>query len=239
LKQGYRLMWAVRLRTLAILLSCSVVPIASAENAVSLPLDDVSVVTPHNVTVRAVRHAGSDALEAHQAGVIKGFDPDTFAYVPGLDFHDGTIEVDVAGSVLPSAQAAARGFVGVAFRIDVTGGTFASEGLYVRPTNGRSDDQLRRNHSTQYFSFPEWDFERLRREALGQYEFYADVAPDEWIHLRIEVSGARAEFYVNGASQPTLIVRDLKHGAHAHGAVGLWAGNGADCHFRNLSIRPR
>jgi hypothetical protein len=224
---------------LAILLSYSVLLIAAAENAVSLPLDEASVVTPHNVTVRAVKHAGSDALEVRQTGVIRGFDPDTFAYVPGLDFHDGTIEVDVAGSLLPSAQPAARGFVGIAFRIDVTGGTFASEGLYVRPTNGRADDQVRRNHSTQYFSFPDWDFDRLRREAPGQYESYADVAPDEWVHLKIEVSGARAEFYVNRATQPTLIVRDLKRGADAHGAVGLWAGNGADCHFRNLSIRPK
>jgi hypothetical protein len=232
-------MRSVRMTTLAALLCCSASTIAAAENAVTLTLNDAAVVTPHNVNVTAVRHAGSDALEVRQAGQIKSFDPDTFAYVPGLDFHDGTIEVDVAGSLLPSALPAARGFVGVAFRIDVAGGTFASEGLYVRPTNGRADDQVRRNHSTQYFSYPDYDFDRLRREAPGQYESYADVAPDEWIHLRIEVSGARAEFYVNGATQPTLIVRDLKHGAEAHGTVGLWAGNGANCHFRNLSIHLR
>ena len=232
-------MRTVRLKTLAVLLSFSACPIAAAENAVTLALDDASVVTPHNVTVKAVRHAGSDALAIRQAGQIKGFDPDTFAYVPGLDFHDGTIEVDVAGSLLPSALPAARGFVGVVFRIDAAGGTFASEGLYVRPTNGRADDQVRRNHSTQYFSYPDYDFDRLRREAPGQYESYADVAPDEWIHLRIEVVGARAELYVNGVTQPTLIVRDLKRGADAHGTVGLWAGNGANCHFRNLSIHAR
>jgi hypothetical protein len=104
--------------TLAALLCCSASTIAAAENAFTLTLNDASVVTPHNVTVTAVRHAGSDALEVRQAGQIKVFDPDTFAYVPGLDFHDGTIEVDVAGSLLPSALPAARGFVGVAFRID-------------------------------------------------------------------------------------------------------------------------
>ena len=109
----------------------------------------------------------------------------------------------------------------------------------IRPTNGRSDDQLRRNHSTQYFSYPDYDFDRLRREASGQYESYTDLVPDEWTHLRIEVSGANALFYVNGAAQPTLIVRDLKHGADAHGQVGLWVGTGTNGHFRNLSIRPR
>jgi len=230
-------MRSVRLSTMAALLTCAALTIAAAENAVTLALNDAAVVTPHNVTVTVVRFGGGEALEVRQTGDIKGFDPDTFAYVPGLDFHDGTIEVDVAGSPLPSAQPAARGFVGIAFRIDVAGGSFASEGLYVRPTNGRADDQLRRNHATQYFSYPEYDFDRLRREAPGQYESYADVVPDEWIHLRIEVSGARAQFHVNGATQPTLIVRDLKHGPDAHGTVGLWAGNGADCHFRNLSIR--
>jgi len=227
------------LSILVVLLSSLAFPLAAAENAVTLALNDASVVTPHNVTVKAVRHAGADALEIRQTGQIKGFDPDTFAYVPGLDFHDGTIEVDVAGSLLPSALPAARGFVGVVFRIDVDGGSFANEGLYVRPTNGRADDQVRRNHSTQYFSYPDYDFERLRREAPGQYESYADVAPDEWIHLRIEVAGARAELYVNGVTQPTLIVRDLKRGPDAHGSVGLWAGNGANCHFRNLSIQAR
>jgi hypothetical protein len=164
---------------------------------------------------------------------------DTFAFVRGLDFHDGSIEVDVAGSLLPSALGGARGFIGIAFRIDVAGGSFASEGLYIRPTNGRADDQIRRNHSTQYFSYPGFDFDRLRREASGQYEAYADMVPDEWTHLRIEVSGANARFFVGTASQPVLIVHDLKRGADAHGSVGLWVDNGTNGHFRNLVIHTR
>jgi hypothetical protein len=57
--------------------------------------------------------------------------------------------------------------------------------------------------------------------------------------LRIEVSGATARFYVGGAAQPALIVRDLKRGPDAHGTVGLFVGIGADGHFRNLSVRPQ
>jgi hypothetical protein len=117
---------------------------------------------------------------------------DTFAFVPGLDFRDGTIEVDVAGSPLSNAPPGARGFIGLAFRIDMKGGSFACEGFYVRPTNGRAEDQVRRNHSTQYFSYPGYDFDRLRREAPGRYESCADLVPDEWTHLRIEASGATA-----------------------------------------------
>jgi hypothetical protein len=147
--------------------------------------------------------------------------------------------VDVAGAVLPDAPADARGFIGVAFRIDVEGGGFACEGFYIRPTNGRADDQVRRNHATQYFAYPGYDFDRLRREAPAQYEAYADLVPDEWTHLRIDVSGATARLYVGGAAQPVLIVRDLKRGPQAHGTVGLWVGIGTNGHFRNLSIRPQ
>jgi hypothetical protein len=208
-------------------------------NAITLSLNDAAQVQPHNVTVTAVSYRGSDALEVRLAGPYRGPDTDTFAFVPGLDFHDGTIEVDVAGTPLPSALPGARGFVGVAFRIDAAGGSFACESFYIRPTNGRAEDQVRRNHSTQYFSYPGYDFDRLRREAPGQYESYADLVPGEWTHLRIEVAGATARLYVGAATQPTLIVRDLKRGADARGTVGLFVDNGTDGHFRNLSISPR
>ena len=205
--------------------------------AITLPLSDTSRLTPHNVTAVAVRYRDSDAVEVRLAGAYRGPDKDTFAVIQDLDFHDGTIEVDVAGSLLPSALSGARGFVGIAFRIDPK--DFACEGFYVRPTNGRAEDQVRRNHATQYFSYPGWDFDRLRREAPAKYEAYADLVPDEWIHLRIEVAGATARLYVGAASQPTLIVNDLKRGAEAHGTVGLFVDNGTNGHFRNLTIRPR
>jgi hypothetical protein len=158
-------------------------------NAVTLSLHDAAQVQPHNVTVKAVSYRGSDALEVRLTGPYRGPDTDTFAFVPGLDFHDGTIEVDVAGTPLPGALPGARGFVGVAFRIDAQE-SFACESFYIRPTNGRAEDQVRRNHSTQYFSYPGFDFDRLRGEAPGQYESYADLVPGDWTHLRIEVSGA-------------------------------------------------
>jgi hypothetical protein len=158
--------------------------------------------------------------------------------VPNLDFRDGIIDVDVAGSLLPKAPPDARGFIGIAFCIDAEHG-FASEGLYIRPTNARAEDQARRNHSVQYFSYPDFDFDRLRRESPARYEAYTDLAPGEWTHLRIEVAGATARLFVGAAAQPALIVRDLKHGADAHGSIGLWVDNGTDGHFRNLSVRAK
>jgi len=232
-------MRTMRAATLAVMLGIGAPPVLAEGNAITLSLSDASQVRPRNVTVEAVRYGGSEALEVRQTGPYRGFDTDTFAFVPGLDFHDGTIEVDVAGSLLPGAPPDARGFIGIAFRIDAESGGFASEGFYVRPTNGRADDQVRRNRSTQYFSYPGYDFDRLRREAPGRYESYVDLVPGEWTHLRIEVSSATARLYVGGAAQPALIVRDLKRGADAHGTVGLFVGVGTDGHFRNLSVRPR
>jgi hypothetical protein len=232
-------MRTIRAATLALMLSVAASPVLAEGNATALSLSDASQVRPRNVTVEAVRYGGSEALEVRQTGPYRGFDTDTFAFVPGLDFHDGTIEVDVAGSLLPDAPRDARGFIGIAFRIDAESGGFASEGFYIRPTNGRAEDQVRRNRSTQYFSYPGYDFDRLRREAPGRYESYVDLVPGEWTHLRIEVSGATAQFYVGGGAQPALIVRDLKRGADAHGTVGLFVGVGTDGHFRNLSVRPR
>ena len=72
------------------------------------------------------------------------YDGEQVALLKGLDFTDGTIEVDLAGLPGPGASDTARGFVGVAFRS--TPNAAALDCFYLRPTNGRADDQLRRNH---------------------------------------------------------------------------------------------
>ena len=87
--------------------------------------------------------------------------------------------------------------MGVGFRVAADAARF--ECFYIRPTNGRADDQLRRNHSTQYFSFPDHPWRRLREETPGLYESYADLVPSQWTSLKIEVTGDKARLYV-GAS---------------------------------------
>ena len=153
--------------------------------------------------------------------------------VQGSDFKDGTIEVDVAGKPRPGAVPDARGFVGVAFRVaaDLT----KYECFYVRPTNGRSEDQVRRNHSAQYISMPEYEWARLRKEAPERYESYVDLVPGEWTKLKIVVKGLQARLFVNDAPQPILIVNDLKHG-ETQGQVALWIGLGSEAYFSNIRI---
>ena len=100
----------------------------------------------------------------------------SFAIVKGSKFHNGTIEVELAGKPAANAGAAARGFIGIAFRLQ--GDRY--EYIYLRPTNGRADDQVRRNHSTQYGAQPGFDFDRLRKESPEKYESYVDLEPGAW-----------------------------------------------------------
>ena len=213
--------------------------VAAEPRSLVLSLANTAQVTPRNVSVTPALFNGRICVEVRLSGDYPGPDRDYFAYVPGLDMRDGTIEVELAGAPLPGAPGGARGFAGLAFRIDEAGGSFACEGIYLRPTNGRADDQVRRNHATQYFSYPGYDFDRLRRDAPARYESYVDVVPAQWTRVRIEVSGSRAELFVGEAAQPVLIVTDLKRGAQARGTVGLYVDNGTDGHFCNLRITPR
>lgn len=151
------------------------------------------------------------------------------------DFHDGTIEAMVAGRPRDDASESARGFIGIAFRVQ--GDRY--EAFYLRPTNGRADEQLRRNHSTQYISEPEYPWERLRREHPGVYESYVDLEPGIWTHLRIEVRGNQAFLYVNRSRQPVLNVNDLKLGADARGGIALWVGSETEGHFADVTVTRR
>ncbi len=208
--------------------------------AQSFPLNSTSGLQPHDVTVEAVSYQGRKSVRimpAAPAGseliAAKNAEGGGIVVLQGTSFHNGTIEVDLAGKPRTGAGADARGFVGLAFRMSADPSRY--ECFYVRPTNGRADDQVRRNHATQYISMPEYDWSRLRREAPGRYESYVDLVPGEWTKLKIEVSSMEARLYVNGSPQPVLIVNDLKHG-DSQGSVALWIGLGTEAYFSNLRL---
>jgi hypothetical protein len=155
--------------------------------------------------------------------------------VEGLEVGDGAIAAEIAVAPAPGAPETARGFVGVAFRLQNDG---LSEQFYLRPTNGRADDQERRNQAAQYSSHPDWPWFRLRKETPSRYEAYVDLVAGVWTKVRIEVRRAHARLYVHGQEQPTLIVNDLKMGDQARGAIALTPGVHCVAHFRNLTITP-
>jgi hypothetical protein len=156
--------------------------------------------------------------------------------IEGLEFVNGIIEAEIAGAPAPGAPESARGFVGIAFRVQNDMRTF--EQFYLRPTNGRADDQERRNHTVQYSSHPDWPFFRTRKETPSKYEAYVDALPGVWTKVRIEVRGAHARLYVHDQEQPTLIVNDLKMGGAAKGAVALTPGPNSIVYFRNVTVTP-
>lgn len=177
---------------------------------------------------------GVEELRVVKDPKVEAIDEATYARLIGSDFTNGVIEVSVLSNLLHDAPDFARGFIGVAFRADENNENF--ESIYIRPTNGRCDIQQRRNSSTQYFSYPEFKFDRLRREFPGKYESYADIGLNEWIDIKIEVKGEQAKLFLNGRKQPVLIVNDLKHGPDSYGAVGLWVDVGTEGYFRALKI---
>jgi hypothetical protein len=157
------------------------------------------------------------------------------AIVNGIAFRDGTLDVDVAGRRGKYAVADDRGFIGLAFRVSANADRF--EYIYLRPENGRVDDQVRRNHSTQYASHPDFPWPRMRKEWPEKYESYVDLETGTWTHMRIVVSGTTARLFVHQAAQPALVVSDLKLGT-TEGGVALWIGAGTEGYFANLRVSP-
>jgi hypothetical protein len=203
---------------------------ALSAGAQQVSLSDISQLTLRNAKAEVTTYRGSPALklvpssEKTNGGLLAIFN--------GIRFRNGAIDVDVSGTPAKGADESARGFIGVVFR-EQSGSRF--EIIYLRPTNSNADDQLRRNHTTQYSSDPDWPWDRLRKESPGVYESWVDIAAGEWTHMRIVVQGTNESLYVNGAQNPCLIIHDLKLG-DSEGSVGLWMGGDTEGYFRDLKI---
>ncbi len=189
---------------------------------------------PVNVSLSFEKQMGKQLAKLVKDSSIKAVDQPTFVRVEGVDFKNGIIEVYVLSKLLPNAPQLSRGFIGIAFRVNNSNSKF--ECIYIRPVNGRSENQLQRNHSIQYFSYPDYDFERFRKESPGQYEAYADMGLNEWIKMKIEVNGLNAKLYLNDNPRPSLIINDLKHGSDLSGTIGMWVDVGTEGYFSDLKV---
>jgi hypothetical protein len=207
----------------------AVLPALGANKFQGFRLSSVDGLELVNVKAEAAKYRGHSAVR-----LLDSTGDGSLAILTKSNFENGTIEVEIAGSPKAGATGGARGFIGIAFRTQPHGARY--ECFYIRPTNGRADDQLRRNHSTQYISHPEFPWERLRKEMPGVYESYADMEPGVWTKIRIEVNGTKARLFVNGAVQPCLIVNDLKLGAGS-GQIALWIGPETDGYFSNMTVK--
>jgi len=202
---------------------------------IEIPLKSEDQLKLINLQLRSVEHASKQGIRLSLMG--KNIQVETIAIINGIEFGDGTIEVELAGEPAPDADPQMRGFIGIAFRLQETE-PFHYDCFYLRPKNGRANNQIQRNHSTQYVSHPDFPWHRLRKESPGVYESYVDLQPGVWTKMKIEVTGKQAKLYVHDAEQPCLIVNDLKS-ENSKGKIALWLHSSTVAHFRNMIVTPK
>jgi hypothetical protein len=199
-----------------------------------------------NTKVEIVSMDGAQVLKVERDLVASPFDKKnidastdgpTYVKLTNVDIENGTIEVKMLSRIMENSPfPAARGFIGVAYRVDPENKNF--DAIYLRPSNGRADDQLRRNHTVQYFSYPGNTFSRLRKEANGLYETYADIGLNEWIDVRIEFQNEKAVLYINNQKSPSFIVTKML-GTSKKGSIALWVEIGTIGYFKDLKVTKK
>ena len=149
---------------------------------------------------------------------------------------NGTISVDIMSRLNRNAPDYARAFAGIAYHVVDGGDHF--EAVYLRPLNGLKTNPPppRDRRAIQYFAYPDWKFDRLR-EAYpdGRYEEGADIGPDEWNTLKLDIHDTQVVASVNG--RQVLVVNEIK-AAPTAGAIGLFVDIGTEAYFSNLVVLP-
>ena len=179
---------------------------------------------------------GEEVLRVVKSEKIYEYDENTYAKVKNVNLKDGVIEVDMMSRLLPDAPDFARGFIGIAFRINEDDTAF--ESFYIRPTNSinATDDPLRQSHGCQYFAYPKYTFSYFREHGITKYEAPIHYELNQWIHLKAVIKDDTASFYLNHEEQPVLTVEKLLHGKGIHGGIGLFVDIGTEAFFKNIRI---
>jgi hypothetical protein len=153
---------------------------------------------------------------------------DGVAWLDGVNFANGSIELDIKGK-----DVLQQSFVGVAFHgVDEK----TLDAVYFRPFNFHAADSVRRIHAVQYISHPDFPWNVLRETQNAKYEKAIPSAPDpgDWFHVKIVVDYPHITVYVNNSAIPCLSVDKLND--RQAGKIGLWVGNSSGGEFANLVI---
>lgn len=195
----------------------------------SFALADTNDLTVTGGKAEPVEYQGRKAV---RLSTDKG---EVFAFLKGIQFQDGVIETDLALKITTPPGVRNPGFLGIAFRArnDASG----YEMFYVRPGNSISPDQAMRNHSVQYVAAPGSDWYKLRRQWPWVYESWAELRPETWARIRVEVHGRSSKLYVNGSELPSLVVDGMK-GEDLSGGVALWSSSGEEAYFSHVTVTP-
>jgi hypothetical protein len=139
------------------------------------------------------------------------------AYTQYVEFQNGTIDVDIA------ADAKSR-FFGIAFHVQSDDDY---EVIFFRPGSSDTDQAvqytpgLRGANVWQLYTGP-------------GYTAAAHIPRNQWIHVRIVVSGLVAKLFLDNAAEASLVIPDLKLG-QIRGGLGFWGHLGGG-YFSNLRI---
>src|SRR5258705_3413362 len=140
---------------LKLLLNCSALMVLAAgclfaqmPRVQTFPLRDTTGLIAPKVKPEAVTYLGRASVRI----TMDGDDHEGLALLPGTDFQDGVIEVDIALKSAMPAGVRFPGFVGIAFRARSDASHY--ELFYLRPGNSEAPEQPMRNHTVQYSSEP-------------------------------------------------------------------------------------
>jgi hypothetical protein len=187
---------------------------------------DLSYLAEHQGLI--TRNRTLTPLPGEKALRFSAAEADGVAWLKGIEFSNGVIEVDIRGK-----KGMQQSFAGIAFH-----GSSADrlEAVYFRPFNFRSGDPEHHEHMVQYVSHPEFPWDRLRREQAGIFEkgIFNPPDSDTWFHAKIVVRYPKIEVYVNHSPTPSLAVTEL--GKRKKGMIGLWTGNHSAGDFANLMV---
>src|SRR5262249_33098115 len=156
----------------------------------TFPLSGAQDLDARNVKVESTEYKGRKAIRITLPDSPAPAPGPRFTLLRGVDFADGTIEADVAARLtmtVPKGRPTPTAFIGIAFRCRSDASHY--ELFYIRPGNSGSSDQLQRNHSVQYVSPPDFEWPKLRKSWPALYETYADLEPEAWTRMKIEVAG--------------------------------------------------
>ncbi|WP_211349948.1 family 16 glycoside hydrolase [Microbacterium saperdae] len=181
----------------------------------------------------ALRVELTDDITAHGTPGVDYVDQATFVELP-VTLRTGVIEVDILSRLNGKTDFPSRAFAGIVFHVQEDASAFQS--VYLRPLNGRkvNPPTPRDQRAIQYFAYPDWPFDRLRTERPdGPHEAGADIGPDEWNTLRVDIGEAQITATVNDVE-----VLDIDRPLippHS-GTVGLFVDIGTEAFFSRLTV---
>jgi hypothetical protein len=143
------------------------------------------------------------------------------AYLDGVEFENGVIEVDIAVD-------GRNAYPGINFRMQSPADY---ERLYIRPHRaGLYPDAIQ--YTPVINRIAGWQLYSGEGFTAG-----AEVHENEWTHLRIEVLGTQARVFWGDMDRPALEIDELQHGTST-GTIGLMCEKDGSAYFSNFTYRP-